>query len=1058
MLEKVTSASAGTGKTYSILNDVFAYDDDGVPRRSYAEALKIIESTVFLSFSNAAVEELRARIWSDLKKTTGRAAASTTTVSIRATTLHRFCLDVARTFRYEIGLPADVAFVTATDDDDVWSDTVAACFDLEWNLQRVGDDLQQHFGFTVDEAHRAATYLLTVTRSADLQAFARNDGQKIFFLGQLGHAIETPDGAPGVALRDFVRRADFDARAAEHAAVISVLDETSTSDKVGALIKANAASFFELEQALSSVSGLLQHLLARIGRDHYLPAMLRTGVFDFDALIFLVLGFLQEQAGGANDFLALLRDEDLAIDRLYFDEAQDTDVLQNLFVSAFAGDNGCPVKVSIVGDLKQSLYSWRSAVPEQFRLLHDEARLIPDAASPTGKRAHGLTHSYRVNNGQTLRLLNDMSKAVVQQPYSRGRSWDYVDARDDLQAPPGKTLSTSSPTTAYWKGDGTHRKLSPEAIEQLDAFLGQGRCGVLVRGRTDLATTGLRQYLATKNVRYRLADKVAFDAAAANDAALWASSPWPDLTLLQAVGSLFDGSDASVAQQLLLLFSPIAAPALAALVPSPPPPAADGRVSPRDVLLQARRAAAVVADAGKGTGLLRLFDRHDLWKLLGTHDPNAPWSRSRRRAMALAAMLSTEEERARNEADVEMPRVDFEGMLLPYEWFPAPGHEHARGDSIEVTTVHSSKGFEYDRVVAVGDFGSNFFASKLNHNAMADGPVAQSLVSFSFEHLLSTQPAVKIRCFPWLGDEALKLAREISPAATSSLIGTQYTAVEHRLLTEKRNLFYVAVTRTRADLLLIDHGEDDTPIAPLFAASSVAPFAPRASSTTLFSAVAVREGLHETPRLPYALPFVSVRDLAGNNEPHGPIDVAASSSPLARSPDVDRGFRRMKVGAALHQLLEHLSWVREHPDAVARAIAWSRSRGWTGEEAVAVFEAAHNEDVVARVVAAFAAARDILPEVRIWGVDEGPDDEGNVRRRLVRGVLDALAVGGDGPGLSVVEYKVAFGSSDTKQQAAGERQAAVYGRLLSPAVPAGGVVDPLIAVFLLEAPRGPGRS
>jgi hypothetical protein len=799
-----------------------------------------------------------------------------------------------------------------------------------------------------------------------------------------------------------------------------------------------------------------------------------------------VLRFLKRI--GSTAFLQRMRDEEQPIAALYFDEAQDTDVLQNLFVCFFAGDAACPVRTTIVGDLKQSLYSWRGAVPEQFRVFHDEAHAAVDPGAASGHRAHRLHHSYRVQSHAGLTTLNGLVNAVAQQPYSRGAAWEYVPARDDLVAPPGKALSSTTPELAYWRRAAAAPRdvLGESAWPDLDAFFADGHCGVLVRSRSALSKSGLRDYLAGRQVRYRIADVVDFTAEACGDAALWAQGPLPDVTLLHACGALLDGGDAPVAHALTLLCAPSCLPALQALVPQLPAAGPDHVVHPRALWQAARAAAAPLGDAGKGLGLLRLLDRFGLWRLLGTGDGGQQQARSRRRLWALASMLAAREERARQQPEAVPVVVDFEGEALPFDWFPGPGKPAAGGRVLEVTTVHSSKGFEYDRVAVVGDLAEDFFPTKIGHAVRGgDGEAAAGLSSFAFGRQFDRQPDVRPRCFPWLGSTGLKIGRATDPSASHSLIGTQYTAVERRLLHEKRNLFYVAVTRTRGHLLLVHLGKGDLPLDPVLPAPRC-PFLPagspavaRASTFAAPLGAPLRHAdLAPVARLRPSLPFVSVRTLAGNDDAHaGPSSSSLSSSSPARTYDHEAAWRRMQVGSGLHQLLERLAWVRAHPDALAQAIEWSRGRGWRGEQAVFVLQHEENEAAVAAVLAAFARARAVLPEVPIWGVDDGSfapapappggdvvvDRDAQVAHeaheaheahdgpRLVRGVLDGLAVTASGA-LSVVEYKTAFGAPDA-QQSAGERQARVYGHLLAPS--AHGPVrveDPLVAVFCV--PRG----
>ena len=53
MINEFINASAGTGKTYTLLNNIFAYNN-GAPTTDYKTAVENINKSVFLTFSNSS--------------------------------------------------------------------------------------------------------------------------------------------------------------------------------------------------------------------------------------------------------------------------------------------------------------------------------------------------------------------------------------------------------------------------------------------------------------------------------------------------------------------------------------------------------------------------------------------------------------------------------------------------------------------------------------------------------------------------------------------------------------------------------------------------------------------------------------------------------------------------------------------------------------------------------------------------------------------------------------------------------------------------------------------
>ncbi|MEO0273132.1 MAG: UvrD-helicase domain-containing protein [candidate division WOR-3 bacterium] len=109
MIEKIFYASAGTGKTKSLLNNVFT------PKAKPEDILRNLKRTVFLSFSNATKDELMRRIFMKLQRISLIKSGLTVEIlqSIRVFTLHGFAVKILRENIHpkKFILPADAQLV-----------------------------------------------------------------------------------------------------------------------------------------------------------------------------------------------------------------------------------------------------------------------------------------------------------------------------------------------------------------------------------------------------------------------------------------------------------------------------------------------------------------------------------------------------------------------------------------------------------------------------------------------------------------------------------------------------------------------------------------------------------------------------------------------------------------------------------------------------------------------------------------------------------------------------------------------------------------------------------
>ncbi len=129
----------------------------------------------------------------------------------------------------------------------------------------------------------------------------------------------------------------------------------------------------------SAGSAAMAHMIARLGRDiaaRYAVAKRRRGMMDFDDLIRAAVALL---ADGAGDWVRFKLDGGL--DHILIDEAQDTSPAQwelvrrlseDFFAGASARGDAVVRTLFVVGDKKQSIYSFQGADLQTFSAMREE--------------------------------------------------------------------------------------------------------------------------------------------------------------------------------------------------------------------------------------------------------------------------------------------------------------------------------------------------------------------------------------------------------------------------------------------------------------------------------------------------------------------------------------------------------------------------------------------------------------------------------------------------------------------------------------------------------------
>jgi len=166
MLKKVYSASAGTGKTHTIVSEAFEFIKNDF------EKLKKI---VFITFSNAGAEEIRERIYEKLKdKLKDPSRVFFLSDKIRVYTIHSFCRELCRIFRYELNFSYDMRF-PISEDVTIWDETTEEFFETRWGYSKLGALFEEKEKDIFD-----AFYYLSDKNA--IKGFIKKYGFALFFL------------------------------------------------------------------------------------------------------------------------------------------------------------------------------------------------------------------------------------------------------------------------------------------------------------------------------------------------------------------------------------------------------------------------------------------------------------------------------------------------------------------------------------------------------------------------------------------------------------------------------------------------------------------------------------------------------------------------------------------------------------------------------------------------------------------------------------------------------------------------------------------------------------
>ena len=985
-------ASAGTGKTHTLLHTIFNFDEEKCPQISYEQAVAAINQSVFLTFSNSAAEEIRSRLYEALSKCKKESPQTdmaeqifSPSLTMRAFTIHAFALDVIRLFRYKLGLPADLDFTE--EGSSLWQHCVDDYFSTCWDAAL----LKQRFELSEPEDVALFDLFFTLTEPKVMRKFIKEKGDQIFFLWKLKKTGAYDVPAHRAQLRNELNALGINPEQDYHAVLESL--KQAAPEKICPTL--NKCSYF------------VDKIVADIGEQYYMPYMFANGLFDFDAVVYLLVQYITD--GGIKNFYNDLARENYAFTSLYIDEAQDNDVIQNYLIILFDTAD-CPVQVTVVGDLKQSIYIWRNSYPAEFNTMLQESA-APGPRKTAGHVSTLLRESYRIKSPQTLEMVNGLCNVIKEQ--EAYKSWWYETDKDALQAPKRKPL-TAPAQLKLWKLAKKGKTFSAAQRKELKAFLQQGHNGVLLRNRSDLAQIAqLPDVLREINANYRIDTSLAAD-----------ERIRPEINFIKI---FFNCLTTSLLKNVpFMLFWSSAGHLISEQMKDSKQalPAADRLKHIFEELYEDVRTHRA---ENRIERLLTLLDTYKIWSYFRHENQTCPLHTLRRVAMHI--LISAYLKEKRNHVLSGGLLADGAGEVLKQGMLPLDTYTlDQENTSTEIVTIHGSKGLTYDSVVIVTNFQTSFFPNSTDHKKF--GPQYGTLFNINFEKVLTANPQLKISYFPYLGTQPAGELREGTSLWEDSLAG--YRQTQDAIIQECLNLLYVAITRARKNILMIDLGGGKV-IEDLLEAAHLSGVHIEAIATDAEEAESKQDTESSATNTPVQ-PVYQENQASWELMPvEGALQMRSVRSEIDKTTQKYghalnslQRLEHVKTGSMVHNLLQRLIG----RSASAEELAAHAQTTQAGEVETLRVRAADivctNKDSLQRCGLLWQPGYGFVHEVPLWHFD-------TQTKELVKGSVDTLGIKEDQ--VIILEYKVLFGPNDSQKEFA-RAQLQIYKKLLQHLCPA----------------------
>lgn len=360
----VIAAGAGTGKTTLLV--------DKVLHQVLVRGIDL-RRILMMTFTEKAASEMRDRLERELRRREGAEAALAIVDRAEIGTIHSFCAHVLREYPIEAGVDPGFEVDRGEKFEDLFRREWPRWLDTELGAAPPRADVWRRILRRVELEELEAVVRELCSFRIPAAALRRDAGRALFarIAAEAAGRCErlAAQGPPKNLLRDQLAAlaaalrgepADFAENASEARKGWGALYDEARAAAAAALPIAKAARDAD-EPLVAGILDLLSGFALRF-RDRYA----REGLVSFDGLLLLVRDLLLSR-----EFPGIRADLQARYDYILVDEFQDTDPVQGEIVLFLAEDGARartardvrlkPGKLFIVGDPKQSIYSFRGA-------------------------------------------------------------------------------------------------------------------------------------------------------------------------------------------------------------------------------------------------------------------------------------------------------------------------------------------------------------------------------------------------------------------------------------------------------------------------------------------------------------------------------------------------------------------------------------------------------------------------------------------------------------------------------------------------------------------------
>jgi ATP-dependent exoDNAse (exonuclease V) beta subunit len=781
MLGKIYPASAGTGKTTTIVNEFL----NGV---NHIDELKEkMKKTVFITFSNSATDEIKSKLWNKIKEK----FTLNEPFVFNIFTIHSFCLRILKFLHHDFYLPADIDFLPSDDKErnTIWNICVDEYF------ENITDFEILNFLKLIDEEN--------------CKNFLKRYGFLIYALNELGYSDQKE------AIPEQFKNLNNE-KINEWIILKSELEDSEKNKGKANLTKIKDASEY-LTYLNIKGKDVFKKIVREIAQNIYLKKIYIEGVLDYDTAVFLVVKKIKELS--PNEFFSKLKNNGWEIENIYIDEAQDNDVLQNHLVIELAkihenDENKLkypnePV-IHIIGDYKQSIYQWRDAHPEEFK------KIIEESKNANPEKIQKLNVSKRICNKKTLDYINEIFKKTKE---IIGKNWHYDENEDKLEFDEKRyqnhNENKNNPTITIFNFTKENKSRNIQTIPKnlkinetdIKNWLKEKnkKIGILVRSRSYL--NYIKNILNDIDAKYRIQEITSFE-----DLKNDPYNFYPEYMLVRPLFILFDYKK----RYLLTLFLFFTLP---------------GRIlyeklkgeevkklnsfeelyrelhdETNDLL------SKLLEEYGYKTIIPTIYDilyYKDIIETINhldyTTENEEKIKNIFRQINSLLYLIYLSEKQLKVLPIGEIIEKYLNNPPLPPTWYALQEDLEKNNDNIiEITTIHSSKGLTYDKILIIANFEKDFLSDYPDYKN--DPEIYEFLFDVKFNQLLQTSPSIQVDYFPYIIMKYLLRDTE-NPNLFPKFLTDLFNRVKTRIHNEKLNLLYVALTRTKKDILIFNETE-----------------------------------------------------------------------------------------------------------------------------------------------------------------------------------------------------------------------------------------------------------